>query len=722
MIDAQRVVLNSQLVGISTTAVTNILSKLMLSRRDFISAVPSTIGTIALLPTALSNFPLPRPDQVLPLSLFFNSDRVSIMRSIFESNPAFDSLRFRLEAVDRDQMRNFIRDEVRYNDQLFHIKSLSDTGQALAFYYLLTGDRDAADLSAECIRSIVKFDKWDYFLEDDKDVVGIQRASSSLVAVAVASDWLGDTISDDERDHWLTVMKEKGCEPCYLSTYGMRYPDRVKGWTRDPESTYFEHRPYDREIDLSRRHIILNETNLKAVPASALAIGAAAYRARFGDSEETARWVEQAVHSLQTFANVFERDGSYPEGVSYGNYTALNIATATSILSRHGLADLTDDFNWPGYADYNVGLSMPTNYDPYDFANFGDNGNRIPVESRWPQRTAVSLWTASRFNDSRAQWYGLTRGGHHDEWALMWYEPSIPSEAPEQHNSLWSCDLDWIVARTGYRPADLTVAMRSGGPGNHEHGDRNSIIVKDFGEQLVIDPNRPPYSFKDPSWMMRTTAGHSALLIDGKSHQYHDGTEGTNASDAEAKLVRKYSRDDYAMWTSDATPAYQMVIPDVKSVSRSVFVIYDEHIVAIVDKVIKSSDPSAIEARYFGYNYDDKCRIESEGSSFATIRPGATCRALSAGNAGVVATAEKLPIPEDVANNFPFASVKSDEAALSSTLVTVMKITPGSVRPDALTLTRLDNSYTYKWHGVDGPAELVIKDSGVYPEFILASA
>ena len=90
----------------------------------------------------------------------------------------------------------------------------------------------------------------------------------------------------------------------------------------------------------------------------------------------------------------------------------------------------------------------------------------------------------------------------------------------------------------------------------------------------VADPYRPPYSFSDPSWMMRTTAGHSALLIDGQGHQYHDGAEGTNPSDARAAIVRQGERDGYLFWASDATPAYQLVLPDVQSVTRTVVMLY----------------------------------------------------------------------------------------------------------------------------------------------------
>ncbi|NNE35218.1 MAG: hypothetical protein HKN13_08285, partial [Rhodothermales bacterium] len=547
--------------------------------------------------------------------LFFDDADLGRMRGIFDSDIAFASLKQRLDSVDRDDLRRFIESEVRYNDQLFHIVRLSDAAQEMALHFLLTGDRDAAELAADCIRSIMQFDRWDYFLEAGERVVGIQRASSTMIAVAVCSDWLGDHIEDDERTEWLTIMKERGCEACFLSIYGMRYPEEVAGWTRDETSTYFEHRPGDRPTDLSQRHIILDSTNLKAVPASALAIGAIAYREHFGESDDTARWLEQAVFSLNTFGDFFATDGSYHEGVSYANYTALNILKATSVLKRFDVADLTEIINWTGYANFAVGMAMPTASDPFEIVNFGDNGNAKSGEAGKPKRTAVSLWIAANFHDPLAQWFALNLGGEHDEWALIWYDPTVVPQAGSQKPQVWKSDLDWVVARTGFGSDDLTVAMRSGGPGNHEHADRNSIIVKAWGEQLVVDPYRPPYSFTDPRWMMRTTAGHSAVLVDGEGHQYHDGREGTNASDAIAQIVRYVDRKGYCYWTSDATPAYSLGNRDIEQITRTVLVIYDFPAVIIFDKLIKRAEPSRIQARYFGYNHDGSGLIRADGAS-----------------------------------------------------------------------------------------------------------
>ena len=138
---------------------------------------------------------------------------------------------------------------------------------------------------------------------------------------------------------------------------------------------------------------------------------------------------------------------------------------------------------------------------------------------------------------------------------------------------------------------DLVVAMRSGPPFNHEHADRNGMILKCFGERLVVDPMRPPYARLDSSWKMRLTPGHSAALVDGQGHQYVSGVDGTNASEAVATIIRHGTRDGYMFWTSDATPAFQLVLPDVESITRTMITLTRIPAVIVIDKLIKKIDP-----------------------------------------------------------------------------------------------------------------------------------
>ena len=643
--------------------------------------------------------------------LFFNVDDIPALRKKFASAAIFTELRQKMLTVDRDKERRFLRSEVRYNDHLYDIARVGKLAQQMAFLYIFTGDDDAAALATECIETLMKFPKWDYFLEGGEQVIGLQRAPSSALAVSIVVEALGDRVPAAKREQWLRTMAERGIEPCYWSTYGMRYPDRVKGWSMDTTSTYFEHRPGDRGWDLSRWPIILNTINLKAVPASALAISALTYRKYLGADKDTERWIEQAVYSIGTFRDIFARDGSYNEGVSYANYTTLHLVQAITALRRSVGIDMSDLLNWPGYVEFLAEMSLANHDDPKDIINFSDAGHGA--------LSAVAFWVARRNRDGRAQWYGETLAFEHNSWSVLWYDPAIQAAPAPATPHVWESDLEWIVARTGYGVDDLVVAMRSGPPFNHEHADRNSIIVKAFGEKLVVDPNRPPYSYTDPSWVMRLTGGHSAVLIDGQGHQYVDGREGTNSSQAEAHIIRSGERKGYFFWTSDATQAYQLVLPDVKSITRTVLVLYDIPAVVLLDKVIKKETPSRIQARFFGYNNDHKGSVVTTASEFDLIRPLARLVGTGFADGGVTYVSAELPIPKEKAELYPFAEVSTATPSIESFLVTVLMPVPvPGAKPQARIQWDEQGGF-YRLHMQNGSQTATCKvyDTGTVPEY-----
>ncbi len=707
----------------------------MATRRSFLRTSGAAVACASLLPRGIHRILSSGSLAILKGDdLFFGSSDVERMRTLYASE-IYSPLRSRIATIDREAERRFLQDEVRYNDQLYDIARVANRSIEMAFHYLMTGDKDAAELAVLYMRSLPKFERWDYFLEAGTKVFGLQRAPACTVATSLCWDWLEDYADETERREWIQLMGERGCEPSWLALYGMRHPDRVEGWSMDESSTYFEHRPGDR-VDLSNWPHILDRTNLKAVPASALAIGAVAYAREMGEDDRAKKWLEQAVYSLRTFRDLYAVDGSYDEGVSYANYTSSHITQATVALERYNGLSLYDELNWSGYVDYLCNMSMATARSPTGIVNFGDAGNGATA--------SVPYWVAQRTGDSRARWFGDALSREKDMWSLIWHpDDSVRPAASKSGLVLWQSALDWMVARTGYRPDDLVVAMRSGGPANHEHADRNSIIVKWGGEVLVADPYRPPYSYADPSWMMRTTAGHSALLVDGEGHQYHDGSEGTNPSDSVARIVRRGERDGYVFWTSDASPAYTLVDPDIQSVTRSVYVFEGTNAVLIVDKVRKDATPSIIEARFFGDNRKVEganfstesggdtpvrspaagCRItagEMDKHAFAEIaRPLASAHIASVSPQGAIAAEERLPIPPDVAALHPFAAMRTTEPSAGPLLISVVVPYAGSRKPSVSFNMREDGSTdVVVEHGV-GMVRCSVVDSGSIPEVIV---
>jgi hypothetical protein len=218
--------------------------------------------------------------------------------------------------------------------------------------------------------------------------------------------------------------------------------------------------------------------------------------------------------------------------------------------------------------------------------------------------------------------------------------------------------------------------------------------------------------------MLRTTAGHSALLIDGQGHQYHDGSEGTNPSDAMARIVRKRERNSHLTWASDATPAYQLALPDVESVTRTVVMLLRMPAVIVIDKVLKKTAPSTLKARYFGFNIDGKGRVEAQTPrSFALHRPLARLDGVIASPAGTVVETPALPIPEDVARQHPFIEAGTAEASLEPLLVTIL--TPHRTNdPDArIAWDENEDVYTVTIERSDYGVSCLIYDNGTLPEF-----
>ena len=640
--------------------------------------------------------------------VFFERSDVPRLQRLFATHPVFADLRHQVDTIDRARERKFMRKEILYNDHLYDIGRVGNLAQQMALVYLYTGDEDAAKLAEECVESLMKFPRWDYFLEGGTDVVGLQRAPNSALAVALVVEALGDRIPKTKADVWLQTMAERGTEPCFRATYGMRHPDRVKGWSMDTTSTYYFHRPLERGLDMSRWPIILNTINLKAIPASALALSAMIYRNHFGENVDTRRWLEQAAYSVGTFAGIYAHDGSYNEGISYAHYTTLHLIQAIDALQRGGVADLTDLLNWSGYQEYLLAMTQPVRNDPAAIVNFGDAGAA--------SHASVSFWISRHSRDGLARWFGENLAQTRDIWSVLYYDTTVQALAPPQGKRLWQSDLDWIVARTGYGAQDLVVAMRSGPPFNHEHADRNGLIVKCFGEKLIVDPFRPPYGWRDPSWKMRLTAGHSALLIDGQGHQYVNGLEGTNASLAAASIVRAGERDGCFYWTSDATPAYRLVLPDVSAVTRTVVTLTGIPAVVVIDKVIKQTTPSTIQARFYAFNSDSNATIAARDNGFAINRPSARLLGYAASPSGVQFQTAWPDIPAEVSRRHPYVDAGTTRAQKEICLVTVL-LPLAETSTGMATVDQQSGVYNIKIQANGKNTTVRVWDTGSIPEF-----
>ena len=603
--------------------------------------------------------------------LFFSAADLPGIRQRWAGDPRFAALREGIKGRDRGDIRTFLREDIKYNDPLHDIRLAGERAQEMAFIYLMEDDEDAAELAIEAVRTIMKFPVWDFFLEGDEKVVGVQRAPSTTIAVSCVVDWLGDRVANDERQSWLKTMAEQGCEPCYTGMHNIRYPRETKGWSFN-ENTIIGKSRSEFPNEMARRPELTQETNLRAAPSGAMAIGAAAIGLYGDDHSQLDRWLEMTVSHFKGLEEIYLPDGGYGEGVNYGNYTSESIVMGLVALNHSGVLKLELDIDWQGNVDFMLQLAMPTAENPYEVVNISDNGRYRHTlqddhtKGRPEMRTALPYWVAREYGDGNAQWFGENLGAHESIWSLVFRDDSVTPVAPS-----WISDVEWPVARTGFTADDLLVCLRSGVGYNHEHADRNSLIVKCYGEALIVDPMRPPYDFRDSSWALRGTAGHSAVLIDGHGHFYNNGVEGTNSTHAQARLLATKANSDYAYWVSEATQAYRIANYEIRSVVRATVVCFDLPAVIVVDRVAKWEKASTVEARFFAENWEDKAKVTTTRDGFRIERPGAWAEGKVFARDTMTVSADHLPIPSERAVQHPFAVAKT-EPTMATTLVSAI--------------------------------------------------
>ncbi len=640
------------------------------SRRSFLRLAGTTAAGLPLLALAAeaAEAAEPKSSDAPPVRhaglLFGPEDLPRIRRALAHPRlaPWWDSV----QKADLQADTHFLRSEVRLNN---HVKDILQVRQILertAFVYAVTGSAAQADVARLAVDKLLEYPKWDYFLEGGKDVIGLQRAPEATIAMSCARQWLAPVLSKETAAEMERQIADKGAMACYRTLYGMKYPDRVRGWSIDPEDDY------QYRFDLSRWPFILNATNLKVIPIAGLGMAGCLLH---DSNPQAQRWIDLAVQSARAFSTMFGPDGAYDEGVGYWGYTALHLTLLFEVLRRTRGMNLEDIINYPGTIRYGLRMSMPTRGRVGDCVNFSDAFNIGDV--------AVSAWAARRFRDPIAQYVATHVAELKSHYAAIWLDAGRPVKDPgsDLHDVRFSND--WVVARSGWGEDDGVAALRSGGPANHEHADRNSVIFKAYGERIYHDPFHAAYSYTDPLWALRLTESHTAVLIDGKGHEYNNGHEGTNASLAEAHVVDYRSSGGSVVVVSDATQAYQLVNPDVELVQRTMIFLKPD-ILALVDRVRLKSNPLSVQIRFQIDNSDGGGSVvNAVDGQFEVRRPKACAEIFVSVGASRELRTGALNVPRDK-GVFPYAEVYSAPAmehlVMSVCAVRRLNEAPASIR------------------------------------------
>jgi hypothetical protein len=614
------------------------------SRRTFLNTAALTAAGVALAPwqsiAGRSVEPTTAPKHK---GLLFDASDIPRIRQNTK-HPRFSAYWKSIVEANLEADTKFLRTELRLNNHVVDFLRARQILERTSFVYRIAGDKRQLDVALLAINRILEYKKWDYFLEGGVHTFGLQRAPETTIAMSFALEWLDDVLSPDLKKEIEKQITEKGAPACYVSLYGMKYPDRVRGWGFDPESDY-----QYKIVDMKRWPLILNSTNLKVIPICGLGIAGCMF---YDKHPQAQQWVTLALQSAQAFAPMFGPDGCYDEGVSYWGYTALHMALFLEVLYRKLGQDERTLINFPGTVKYGLQMSMATAAKTDDCVNFGDASVVGDV--------SVAAWVAKSRRDAIAQFVTTSISEIKTHYGLIWFDPGVQSKKPgtELYDVRFTNDI--VVSRTGWTANDSVVGLRSGGPANHEHADRNSVVFKAYGERLLHDPLKAAYPYTLPHWVLRLTEAHTAVLIDGKGHQYHDGHEGTNASWAEAKIMYYKTSAKHLVVTSDATEAYRLVNPDVQLVRRTV-VFLKPDILLLFDRVKLGRSQLKVQTRYQIYNADEKGLSEIDGTRFTIQRPLATLRATTAASTPLSLRSGLHAVPKDI-GVYPYIEAETGES------------------------------------------------------------
>lgn len=670
----------------------------MLSRRDFVKLTGMGTGLVLLSPMTFARAVMKKDEK--NLNLFFEPSQIPELQKRLDL-PLFKPFWEKMLNADLKDDKNFLKKRIQFNNQLRHLHRVDRILQREAFIYVMTGDKKRGKMAKLALEKVLQFKKWDYFIEAGKDVIGLQRAPFTTQSVVLAYPWIEDLLSGDMKKEVFAQLPEKGCEPCYRSLWGMLNKEKVVGWGFDPESSFYEER------DFSRWPWILSRTNLRAVPMSALALGAVFLE---GKDNRVERWMDVVKQSYDDFVDLFEKDGSYNEGTGYCNYTSSELIIMLDILQRRKNLDWSRAVNWNGVMDFFLMTRMPSEQHPDGHVNFGDGGGGFFSD--------VGYWVARKYRNHAAQYAAENHSRMDRIFSVIWYDPTVAPKKPTRDWYYREFDIGWVVISTGFEKEDFVVALRSGGPANHENADRNSFILKCYSENLLVDNWHPPYDHNDPGWPLRTSPAHNTVLIDGKGHQYHDGSEGTNASKAEAKIIRTKKADDYAFVTSDATQAYQLVNENVKNVNRTFVTIPRMKFAVIVDRLETQEQPAEFAARWFVENEDGNGKININGESFEFLRTNAKLFGKCAGDLGVNLSQANFPVPKE-SGVYPHLDVKAEKNGNKVMLITAVAALRTDEKPPFLDIRFNGKNWVVNTDIGGREAKVIIIPEEKYPKILV---
>ena len=281
--------------------------------------------------------------------------------------------------------------------------------------------------------------------------------------------------------------------------------------------------------------------------------------------------------ALEGVADILDRvpeDGDWEEGPGYWAATLFHgLRFAVALRRRTG--GRVDLFQHPALvrtAEYFTAVTLADG----SVFNYADNQPRInptPLHLLAGQlRVGHLAWTARRM-------------GHESVWDLLFDDPDVPSEEPDESMMSGVFSTTGIaVSRSGWDEEAVFVGLKSGPTAvGHSHLDLNSFVIQKGKAPLVVDPGIWPYGsalgFFDSAaggrrWDFDTNAtiAHNTILVDGQGQ--------TCGPDYAGSIVASGQDEDLTWFISEASAAYPGLLTRFERwlvhVSPDVVLVYDD--------------------------------------------------------------------------------------------------------------------------------------------------
>jgi len=647
------------------------------TRRNFLH-LSGSLGLLLSLRSLLRGADGAIPPETAAGLLFDDADLPRVRATL--ATPEFAAVWQGMREPDFTEEENFLRHEVRFERQVPDLGRAAALLFRSAFVYRLNSDPRHLALARLAYEQVVGFPRWDWILNARGQTVGVMRNSTTTIATMLAVEWLGSGLASSEQAAFRQRIATEAGPAAYRAVHGMTHPGQTHDWVMDPAAAGMVHN------DVSDWPAILDHTNLRVVATAGLVAAACLLH---GEHPDAPAWLALGRDSMKRFASYQPADGSFEEGASYWTYTFSHYIFCLEVLRRKLGIDDRALLPFPAMARYTLDMRMPTAANPIDAINVGDVSSAAE---------AVGLaWIARNFRDTTAQYQALQPEAVRPSsivntvWAALWLDPSVPGELVADVRLDHRYPTGVLVSRSGLQLEDSVLVFRSGHGTNHEHADRNGILFKAHGERLLNDPLRAAYSTKDPKWLLRQTPAHTAILIDGHGHYYHDGSKGTNSTLASAEIKAYLAGPDGMFAASDALDAYRRAQLPVLRVLRTVHFLKPD-ILIVLDQ-ISLTRALPVQARFQAYNDDGGGRVTADKDAFLIERPTASLLASVWAQGAVSLVTGQLPIPT-ADGIYPFAEATSP-AAMEHTLLTVCTATPTGGDHGSFTLDRTDRG---QWH------------------------